>query len=154
MPKLTLISSFPSSIVIGDPGIVTYVLAPKETKVVDVTDVHLRQLKEQLEKLSAAGWLRCYTEADPITAPLFAAPPIVAPAPVLPATAPVPVVPVIATVPVVPIVPVEPGEPPVVPAPEVTPEPVVAAPAVEGVASTEAVPAAPKVQFFGKGRNR
>lgn len=151
MPKLTLISMFPSSIVIGDPGIITYVLAPKETKVVEITDVHLRQLKEQLEKLSAAGWLRCYTEADPVVAPPFSAPVVAAP-PIVAVVPAAPSVPVLAPVPVEPVAPPEP------PAPEVTPEPAAtAAPATEGVASAEEVPvapAAPKVQFFGKGRNR
>ena len=63
MPKLTLTSTFASTIMVGDPGYITIPLPPKETKAVDVTDVQLRQLAPGLEKLKAAGWLNYVVDA-------------------------------------------------------------------------------------------
>lgn len=152
MFQLTVTSTFASSLVVGDPGIITFVLAPKETKVVEMSDSQLRQLAGQLEKLVAAGWLR-FTVAER-AAPIFNSAPVVAPEPVAPVA---PQEPVEVPEPVTPPAPVVPPEAPVPePEPIVPPEAPVETPAAatEGVASAEAVPSAPKVQFFGKGRNR
>jgi len=63
MPKLKLTSTFASSVIVGDPGILIVTLPPKETRSIDVTDVQLRQLMPQLEKLKAANWLN-YSVSD------------------------------------------------------------------------------------------
>lgn len=57
MPKLTLTSTFASPLVLGDPGVVTINLNPKETKSVEVNKDHLPLLMPGLEKLKTAGWL-------------------------------------------------------------------------------------------------
>jgi len=140
MPKLTLTSTFASSVVVGDPGILTVNLPPKETREVEATDVQIAQLLPQLEKLKSAGWLTFSVGA-------------VAVAPVVP---PVKVAEVVK-------IEVKPVEPP---PPEPAPEPVVVEPPPEAVADpvvpetteappAEATPAAAKPSFFDKkNRNR
>lgn len=98
MPKLTLTSTFASTIMVGDPGYLTIPLPPKETKAVDVTDVQLRQLTPGLEKLKAAGWLNYVVDAagpqvtvteaikvdvKPIESPKLPPPPVPSPEPVI-----------------------------------------------------------------------
>jgi hypothetical protein len=63
MPRLNLTSTFASAIIVGEPGILVITLPPKENLSVNVTDVQLRQLTAQLEKLKAANWLD-YSVAD------------------------------------------------------------------------------------------
>ena len=138
MPKLTLTSTFASSIIVGDPSIITITLPAKETKSVEVTDVQLRRLTEGLDKLTNVGWLK-YSVADAAVAVTPPAPVVVPPPP------PPPPEPVVVPEPVP-----EPVAPPVeepAPVPEETP---VAAPVVEEAPA----PAATKAPFFGKGRNR
>lgn len=138
MPKLTLTSTFASSIIVGDPSIITITLPPKETKAVDVTDAQLRQLKEGLDKLTNIGWLK-YSVAD-------AAVPVSSPKPV-PVVVPPPPPPEPVVVPEPePVVVTPPVEEPA-PVPEETP---VATPVVEETPA----PAAAKAPFFGKNRNR
>ncbi len=67
MPKLTLTSTFASSITIGDPGVLAFNLAPKETKSVEATETQLRQLTPGLDKLKAAGWIN-YTVVEATSA--------------------------------------------------------------------------------------
>jgi len=137
MPKLTLTSTFASSVVVGDPGILTVTLPPKETRTVDVTDAQISQLTPQLEKLKAAGWLT-YNVGAVVVAP--AAPPVK-----------------VAEVVKIEAKPVTPPPPP-----EPTPEPAVSEPpteaaevAAEPVAPPAPPPSAPKPSFFDKkSRNR
>jgi hypothetical protein len=148
MPKLTLTSTFASSVIVGDPGIVTVTLPPKETKSIDVTEVQLRQLMPGLEKLKAVGWIN-YSVADteepatiieknPVKPAPSAPPKVIVP----PAPAPVPAAP-----------PETPAETPVAPAtPEIAPEdPTVVVP--EPVTKIEEAPAPVKTTPFEK-RNR
>lgn len=68
MPNLLLTSIFPSSITIGDPSVLTFTLAPRENKTLEVTEVQLRQLTPGLEKLKQAGWINyvvALTESKP-----------------------------------------------------------------------------------------
>jgi len=93
MPKLTLTSTFASTVMVGDPGYLTFPLAPKETKTVEVTEGQLRLLTPGLEKLKGAGWLNFSvgTTSPVVEVAKVAAPPEpVAPPP--PAPTPEPVV--------------------------------------------------------------
>jgi len=78
MLKLTLTSTFASSIIVGDPGVLVINLPAKATRTVDINDVQLRQLTAQLEKLKAAKWLdytvTLSTELPAIAAPIKAPP--------------------------------------------------------------------------------
>ena len=137
MPKLTLTSTFASSVVVGDPGILTVTLPPKETRTVDVTDAQISQLTPQLEKLKAAGWLTYYVGAV-VVAP--AAPPVkvaeVVKIEAKPVTPPPPPEPVVAETP-----------------PEVAAVPTVTE--TTDAPPPAAPPSAPKPSFFGKkDRNR
>lgn len=64
MSKLTLTSTFASSITIGDPGVLAFTLKPKETKSVEVDEAQLRHLTPGLERLKAAKWIN-YTVVHP-----------------------------------------------------------------------------------------
>lgn len=93
MSKLTLTSTFASTITIGDPGVLAFNLKPKETKSVEVDEAQLRFLTPGLERLKTAKWIN-YTVTDgsspsvPVeTAPV--APPAPPPEPVAPPKAPV-----------------------------------------------------------------
>jgi hypothetical protein len=88
MPKLVLTSTFASSITVGDPGILAFNLAPKETKTVEATEVQIRQLTPGLEKLKAVGWLN-YTVTDAAPAPEEVKPAVAAP-PMEPTPTPAP----------------------------------------------------------------
>jgi hypothetical protein len=118
MPKLTLTSTFASSITIGDPGVLAFNLAPKETKTVEATEAQIRQLTPGLEKLKAAGWINYVVndgaaapvEVKPVAPPPPPAPP--APEPVAPAPTPDPVVEPVEAAPAAPAEdPVAPAEP-------------------------------------------
>jgi len=143
MPKLNLTSTFVSSVIVGDPGIITVTLPPKETKSVDITEIQLRQLMPQLEKLKAANWLTFSISdaAEPAPAP---APPVV----VVAAPAPVVVVEEVK----VEAVPVPVPSPEPVPEPAAEPEAVVAAP--EPVAPAAPAPSAPRPQSYDKKNRR
>jgi hypothetical protein len=145
MPKLTLTSTFASTIMVGDPGYMVIPLPPKETKAVDVTDVQLRQLTPGLEKLKAVGWLNFVVDAAGVKAPeekkVVAKPSAPPPPPPAPSV----------------IVPPEPEAVVAAPAPvaeaaaDVEPDAAPEAPA----APPEATPPATKPNFFEKkNRNR
>jgi len=57
MPKLTVTSTFASTVIVGDPAILTITLPPKESRTVEVTEVQLRQLTPGLDKIQNAGWI-------------------------------------------------------------------------------------------------
>jgi hypothetical protein len=118
--KLTLTSSFASSITIGDPSYMTFTLAPKETKSLDVTEVQIRQLTPGLEKLKAAGWLNYSIVTNFPNIKVESPPP---PAPSVPVAAPEEVV----TKPVAEVTEKPAAEPVEVPAQETTPPVPVAA---------------------------
>jgi len=130
MAKLTLTSTFASSIIIGDPGVLTLNLPPKETRTLSVTDVQLRQLTPQLAQLKAAKWIE-FSVADDDGVTLVAVEPVAPPPP--PPSEPV------APPPAEPVAPVVPASEPVAPTPvqeeevkvteEVTAEPTAAKPA-------------------------
>lgn len=132
MPKLTLTSTFASTIMVGDPGYLTIPLPPKETKTVDVTAVQLRQLTPGLDKLKAVGWLNYVVDAaGPEAVKVEVKPVDPPPPPPPPAPSPEPVV-----------------------TPPAEPEAVVADAAPSEEAAPEASPApAPKPGFFDK-KNR
>jgi hypothetical protein len=141
MHKLTLTSTFASTIMVGDPGYLTIPLPPKETKAVEVTAVQLRQLTPGLDKLKAAGWLNYVVDAGGPVAVKVEVKPVDPPPP--PPSAPPPPAP--SPEPVV-ASPVEPEPSPETPAADSAPEVPPAAP--------EAPPAAKPNFFDKKNRNR
>lgn len=84
MSKLTLTSTYISTVVVGDPGILTVTLGPKASKTVEVTDVQLGQLTPQLEKLKTAGWITFSVDGAPVAAEPVKAAPVPAPEPIAP----------------------------------------------------------------------
>lgn len=88
MAKLTLTSTFASSIIIGDPGVLTVNLPPKETITLNVTDVQLRQLSAQLTQLKTSKWIEFSVSDDDGTSAPAPVEPVAPPPPAPPAPTP------------------------------------------------------------------
>jgi hypothetical protein len=155
MSKLTLTSTFASTITVGDPGVLAFNLKPKETKSVEVDEAQLRHLTPGLERLKAAKWINyTVTDGSSVPAPVVTKP-VEPPAPP-PPPAPEPVVP--AADPVEEVSEEAPVEDPVTPPADVPPEvpPAVEPPVVQdSPPAADPAPSAPKSPLLDrKNRNR
>jgi len=64
MITLTITNTCTSTVACGDPEVVTFALAPGETKSAKVTEAQLKQLIPSLDKLVEAKWISCSTERE------------------------------------------------------------------------------------------
>ena len=96
MPQLTITSKFASSLVIGEPGVLTIpfplTLLPKETTRLEITAAQLRHVLPSLEKIKNVGWIEYAVDTEEAVAPVPIPAPIPAPVPVeVPAPIPTPI---------------------------------------------------------------